>query len=1194
MTANHTFNVRMGDYYQAANRSLSFTGAITGSGAFALISAPTVNPNGQLLTFSGDNSGYDARMRASAGYSLLFTRAASIPTGGVEVLSNGAQLGAVGFAYNFGASVPVFINTRPAGQTTGGVFGINTTLPAATTLDMATLGGGGMFLGSVNNSGTYSATTLGADNGVYRLGGGGGTLTFTGAHALSGANDLVAHDPRVNGGGTIVLAAPTSFSGTTTVQGGTLRINFGASTAPVSNIIVPTSPLVLKGGGLALTGSAGGPSTQTFASTTLAGHATTSFTASGANLLVLEHGTFIRGTGTAVSLTGITATAPYGTGAMATTTSTNDARGILGSWAFIGIGQSTRYATRKDDLVAGQILGAAGTTVADASLLTDTTGMENYNLSAATGTTPASVSANTIRYTGTTGTTVPGATLFQVNGLLNTSGNIWTIDSGKITIGSDRELVINAASNNITISSIIADNPLGASSVTITSVSNAMTLSGVNTFTGGLYLTGDNSLGGTVNFPHPSSLGANGRPVTLNGGRLNFTGNSGTVSFAHPLVIGPNGGTLSTPPSGDMTIAGGLLTGSGTFTRSYGPFGGTPNSILHFTGANPSFTGQFDVNGLTRMSAVNALGTGVINVGIGGELIIDLGVEMANPLILSGGTLSGRNATAGSMITIPASTTITASSDFRFAVNTFQTSAQVFGFHLAASISGLGGIAEIMPGSSLTNNRQTILLSGNNSAWSGNINMKGATASNGYTLRIGSPTALGDSSGVTTIAPNSLLDLNGITLSNAEPLFIGGSGPAVFPTALTNENATPALFSGPITLTANTIMGSAGGGHFTLSGSIGGAFGLAKNHDPSQILTLGGNNTFTGDVNIRAGGLTITNSHALGTGVKTVTIIPNGNPTDAPSLRLDGSTGSITLPPSIGFTASYDAMSVGLPIADAGAVINVAGNNAILGDFSIPAGGGGLTFLSNAGVLNIGGSIFPTATGLKVNLRGNGNGVLSGQILDGSTVGMPVSKDAGNGTWIIAHPNNSYTGLTTVSTGTLLVTGAITGSTTVGVDGTFGGTGTTGSVNINAGGTLAPGVEIGTLTTGALTFNPAAAFDVDFHSTFAQFDRVNVSGNLSIDLGGNVTLNFNDLGGNAPLAIHSVFTLIDYSGSWNGGTFSGRADDSTFTLGANTFRISYDGTGSESAITLTVVPEPSTTTALLGGLALVASARRRR
>ena len=160
---------------------------------------------------------------------------------------------------------------------------------------------------------------------------------------------------------------------------------------------------------------------------------------------------------------------------------------IVGTWASFGTGTSTTYARNNGGTIVG--LGYTGTTDGSAATTTanfnDTTGVVNYKV---TGnlTASATMSANTVRYTGTAnGTTTFGATLFKVNGLMyagttSTSVGIWFVGTSgtgaanKLTIGDNKELVINTAvskvysstfTQDIRIDATIIDNPGNPSTV---------------------------------------------------------------------------------------------------------------------------------------------------------------------------------------------------------------------------------------------------------------------------------------------------------------------------------------------------------------------------------------------------------------------------------------------------------------------------------------------------------------------------------------------------------------------------------------------------------------------------------------------------------------------------------------------------------------------------------------------------------
>jgi hypothetical protein len=135
-------------------------------------------------------------------------------------------------------------------------------------------------------------------------------------------------------------------------------------------------------------------------------------------------------------------------------------------------------------------------------------------------------------------------------------------------------------------------------------------------------------------------------------------------------------------------------------------------------------------------------------------------------------------------------------------------------------------------------------------------------------------------------------------------------------------------------------------------------------------------------------------------------------------------------------------------------------------------------------------------------------------------------------------------------------------------DSILGGTGHLGSVTINAGGLFAPGdLNTGTLIdAGALTI----AGDLNFQSgefrvvgTGSSITSVSIAGNLALD-------------GDPTLVVAGSLTAGPYTIASYGGTLSGQFTSMNIPPG---YTVNY-GTGSNSAITLSVVPEPSTATLL--------------
>jgi hypothetical protein len=206
------------------------------------------------------------------------------------------------------------------------------------------------------------------------------------------------------------------------------------------------------------------------------------------------------------------------------------------------------------------------------------------------------------------------------------------------------------------------------------------------------------------------------------------------------------------------------------------------------------------------------------------------------------------------------------------------------------------------------------------------------------------------------------------------------------------------------------------------------------------------------------------------------------------------------------------------------------------------------------------------------------------------------------------------TGGVNVQAGTLLLgsASALDSTVTVASGATLGGSGTiSGAVNVT--GSLSPGASIETLGTGTLSFANGSTLVHELDSSVAKSvgsDLLKVSGNLN--LAGRLGLSLSDIATtDKPFAVNDIFSLINYTGTWNGGlfTFSGNelADEGVFTFGLNTWRISYNDAsgglnytdeyfgGSDSFVNLSVVsviPEPSA--ALLGSLGVLALLRRRR
>jgi autotransporter-associated beta strand protein len=151
------------------------------------------------------------------------------------------------------------------------------------------------------------------------------------------------------------------------------------------------------------------------------------------------------------------------------------------------------------------------------------------------------------------------------------------------------------------------------------------------------------------------------------------------------------------------------------------------------------------------------------------------------------------------------------------------------------------------------------------------------------------------------------------------------------------------------------------------------------------------------------------------------------------------------------------------------------------------------------------------------------------QVVNGVILGGGVLQKGGPGVLILAG-NNKYAGATTVSNGTLQVSGVITGSVAVASNATLNVSGSvTGAVSVAAGGfLLGPGARVGAVT------NSGTISVVVTNATPAM---INISGSLTLQAGAQLVLageSTNYLANSSS----STLTIIHASGGLNGTIFT--------------------------------------------------------
>jgi fibronectin-binding autotransporter adhesin len=596
ITVAGNFSVRLGDFYATTSRNLNISGPISGTGTISFLNGNGGAVSGQTLFLNGNNSGYTSNINVPAGYNVAFGLTTSLGSGTQTINTTATAMGGVGYAYDFGASIPVFTNTRTG--TTGGVFGINTTLAATTVLDQSTLGGGGMWLGS-QSTGSYTATTLTPVGGFYRLGGGGGTLTVTQA-PLTGANSLEIGDGRTNGGGTVILNAQSSYTGTTKINSGTISVSsINSVTGGTATSTLGTPSSVANG-------------TLVFGSTTFTGGLT--YTGTGET------------TDRVLNLAGTTG------GATITQSGTGP---LIFNGAFNVTGVGTKTLT-----LSGSTAGTGEITQAvnNAALIITKSGTGTWTLSG-TGNAAQQIVANG----GVLNTGAGGITLNNGGGATITSSGSSTVN-GKIVLGAAAGDFGASNGNTLTINADISGGANIGMDFYFNSATGTTVLNGNNTFSGptsiqfqNLTVNSLNSVAtsvplGTVHTAS-SSLGS---PTTVANGTIRIGGSAASslkylgTGETTDRVIDLAGGTAAFNATLDQSGTGLLkfvspFTSTGAAAKSLILTGSTTgtgevaaaivdNSTTNFTTVNKSGTGTWTLSGTNTYTGETVLAAGILNV----------------------------------------------------------------------------------------------------------------------------------------------------------------------------------------------------------------------------------------------------------------------------------------------------------------------------------------------------------------------------------------------------------------------------------------------------------------------------------------------------------------------------------------------------------------------------------------------------
>lgn len=815
------------------------------------------------------------------------------------------------------------------------------------------------------------------------------------------------------------------------------------------------------------------------------------------------------------------------------------------------------YSTVFDDSALGTTAVALNTTVTPGGVLVSNSTL-NYTISGTgrisgnsgltkQGTGTLTLSTTNNNYTGATvidegGTLVATVTnnlganspLRMGTGSLNLGANHQRFSSTYVTNGNINATgaIVTSANHNLAggnISAILA----GGSVTTFGTNGTPANVYGLNTYTGRTVLAG-NPLVVTnlANGGAASGVGAasaNPTNLVFEGGTLAYAGAPATTDRGYTIAAG---GTFSA--SGNLTLTGPVAATAGNFLK-YGP----ANLTYVRLGTNVLSAGRFDVGqGTLIFDGGASTPTNYLQTNrIGGDMWVGFDQVNAGNLILTntsvnlGGWLAidRGNGTVGSSSKVTLYDSVLTCGNFSMGYD------NAIPGNLSFPVLTLRG------NSSITSANQCLI--GENTGADARI----VVAGNSRITLTANWFALGNAGKGTMVLSNqAVVQLPGdYNLGD----LTGGDGTLYVYDNATNRAATlyvgkRASSFGLVNQYGGYVGRSSGGGDWRIAGTaaadssalgtynlFGGVFEPAGNF---QIGAYG-----SGTWNQSGGTANCASYPVVGRfpGSFGIVTVSGGvfNQTGTGQLLIIGEEGSGTLTiANTGLVTSAGGVSVGHTATGVG-VVNLDGGTLRTTRVFQNGVGATSTLNFNGGVLQAGANNTTFLTGLTeakilapgAFLDSAGYSITIGQALltDASSLGGGLTK-LGAGT-VALDGVNTYTGLTVVSNGTLLVNGSIGGAAIVRSGGTLGGTGSIGGVvTVQSGGALGAGASIGTLTLASSpVLGGSVIAELDRNSGTPLADRVVVTGNPVAYSG---TLVLKNTG--APLQVNDTFTLFSASG----------------------------------------------------------------
>ena len=915
----------------AGSGNVNITGAIT-PGNFNATNGLSYTGSG-ILTLSGSNSYQGATTMNNAGGGILkFGPGFSTYSSG----TNGALILTAGAIDLGGQSVTVGAFTATAGLVTSSASNGSITSNAIATANVANWGGNL----SANLTMASGAAVTAISGNFYNT----GSLTLNNASAnaftVSGASVANLGNITFNANSTgafTVSAASLNNTGTITNSGtgtGTTTISSVIGTN-VSSIIQSstTSMLNLAGSDLATNGKF-----IILSGTLQAGNAT----ALGTYPVIWDGGTFSNNAALTVSQ-------------LLSVSGGVGANNVYLTSGILTIGDANNLSTT----INGTVAGTGGITLGGNGTLT-LAGTSTY-----TGAT--TIATGTLNITGV----VNGSTAIALsNGGLLLSGS-GALSSGTLTVtgGTVTELADYAMS--------------GSAALTVNASGLNYLISRVNSNTGTTTLTS-----GTLMVSNTGAL--TNSPVALTGGVLALRSDV-SATFATPAITVGGATTIDVnqqnPGNINNTLSVGLIN--------------LGASILTITGGNGySF-------------AANALNV----TGNGTWAPTTANATFASGTIASGATLTLGGAYSGTLSNVSGAGGIT----FNNALGTLAitgTSNTYAGLTtLTAGVLQLSNTGALASSSGLTFAGGTLQLR------SDAASPTFATGASGYTLNSNAGI---DVNQLTSTGSNGNFNIGTLNLGIVQLNLTGGNGDSLTVGALNVTNnailnpTTATLIVNSGTVASGKTLTYTGLVSGTIS-SISGAGGVSISA-PGNTWTMAGNNTYTGATNLSFGALQLSSTGALAnTSGLTLTSGTLQLRSDSASTFATGTSGFVnvggatTIDVNQAVSGSNTQLSIGAVTLSNVALTVTGGNGYSLGTGTVTLTAAG-TLAPNSASLSVASVALGAST---LTLGGTGSGIVTGTI--GGAGGITKNTAA---TWTLAGLN-TYAGATSVSVGTMIVSGTM-------------------------------------------------------------------------------------------------------------------------------------------------------------------------